>query len=205
MKKILYLGTSPAQFAGDGHLVHYPVIKIVPRGTENQEVREALEELDAYSHLIFTSKNAVKIFFALVDPSAVKNKFVLAVGKVTALHLEMHGITPNVIASEETQEGIIAELQQLDLKNSYIFLPRSQRSRPELVRFLEKQGVRFRTVDLYDTVSQRLEPVPDLKVFDEIVFTSPSTVAAFKEIFGALPRGKKLLAIGPVTEEALKN
>jgi uroporphyrinogen-III synthase len=40
-------------------------------------------------------------------------------------------------------------------------------------------------------------------MFDEIVFTSPSTVAAFKEIFGALPRGKKLVAIGPITEEAL--
>jgi uroporphyrinogen-III synthase len=58
-------------------------------------------------------------------------------------------------------------------------------------------------IDLYETVAQRVEPVPDLRLFDEIVFTSPSTVDAFFEIFGHIPSGKKIVAIGPVTADRL--
>ena len=61
-------------------------------------------------------------------------------------------------------------------------------------------GVRY----LYDTISQVIQPKPNLDHVDEIVFTSPSTVKAFIEIFGVLPRGKKCLAIGPITEQALR-
>jgi uroporphyrinogen-III synthase len=57
---------------------------------------------------------------------------------------------------------------------------------------------------LYDTVTQKLEPKPDLNHVQEIVFTSPSTVLAFLEIFGALPKGKKLIAIGPITQQQLE-
>jgi uroporphyrinogen-III synthase len=46
--------------------------------------------------------------------------------------------------------------------------------------------------------------VPNLAAFDEIVFTSPSTIEAFLAIFGALPRDKILTPVGPVTEAALR-
>jgi uroporphyrinogen-III synthase len=68
-----------------------------------------------------------------------------------------------------------------------------------------QRQIRFQACDLYDTVSQEICPKPDLDQVDEIVFTSPSTVKAFVEIFGGLPRGKKCLAIGPITQQALLN
>ena len=82
-------------------------------------------------------------------------------------------------------------------------MPRSSLSRPILVNFFQQRYILYQACDLYDTVAQALEPKPNLDEVEEIVFTSPSTVSAFLEIFGSLPKGKKLIAIGPVTEQVL--
>ncbi len=205
MKTILYLGTDPisyeAQGRCQGHLIHYPIIKIVPRpaGTIT-----AYDDLDAYTHIIFTSKNAVKVFFQH-HPACdfLREKQLIAIGTVTAAHLAMQGFPPQHIAEQETQEGVIALLKQLDLKDAYFFLPRSSQARPLLVQFFEERKLRYSACDLYDTVTQKLEVEPHWDQIDEIVFTSPTTVKAFLEIFGTFPEGKTLTAIGPVTENEL--
>ncbi len=78
-------------------------------------------------------------------------------------------------------------------------------SRSVLLAFFQERKIRFVACDLYDTVTQKLEPVPDLKTIDEIVFTSPSTVRGFLEIFGHLPQDKRWHAIGPITARALRD
>jgi uroporphyrinogen-III synthase len=82
-------------------------------------------------------------------------------------------------------------------------MPRSSLSRPILANFFNEREIRYQACDLYDTLSQWIEPKPDLDQVNEVVFTSPSTVKAFLEIFGGLPKGIKCLAIGPVTQQAL--
>jgi uroporphyrinogen-III synthase len=53
-------------------------------------------------------------------------------------------------------------------------------------------------------VIQKLEPIPSLASIREIIFTSPSTVEGFFDIFKGEPlENKKLNCIGPVTENAL--
>lgn len=208
LKKILYLGTSPANFSFDGHLIHYPVIKIVPRSVDHPEVEEAFEDLAKYTHLIFTSKNTVQVFFGQLtsrgwNAELLKHKFIAAIGKVTAAHLAYQNVRVDLIAHEETQEGIIEAFEPYDLTNAYVFMPRSSRARPQLFQHFQHNKIHVRACDLYDTLVQKLDPVPNLHDIDEIVFTSPSTVEGFKEIFGALPKNKKLIAIGPITEEAL--
>jgi uroporphyrinogen-III synthase len=199
MKTILYLGTDPSHYECEGNLVHYPVIKIVPRSLEQQ----AYAEIGKFTHVIFTSKNAVKVLFEHITPDSVAGKTLIAIGTVTAAHLCQLNLFPQFISPEETQEGIVQLLKTMPLENPYFFLPRSSLSRPVLVNYFAERGIRFLACDLYDTVTQILEPKPDLSSVDEIVFSSPSTVHAFIEIFGALPKGKKLIAIGPVTERAL--
>jgi uroporphyrinogen-III synthase len=208
MRTTLYLGTDPTQFESEGraqgHLIHYPIIKIVPRTADHPEIKQAFDAMGEYTHLLFTSKNAVKVFFENFKGSDLKSKTVIAIGQVTAAHLAAQGLLPQFTAEEETQEGVVKLLETLDLKDAYFFLPRSSLSRPVLVHFFESRNVRFVACDLYDTVTQELLPRPDLEKVDEIIFTSPSTVKAFMEIFKKLPAGKKLLAVGPVTQEALK-
>ena len=213
MKTTLYLGTDPTQFEShgqsEGHLVHYPVIQIVPRDFNDRQIKRAYDDLDEYTHFIFTSKNAVKVFAGHLSQmnklvSDLQEKTVIAIGEVTAAHLAARGLPPSLVCQEETQEGVIHVLNDLNLDDAYIFVPRSSLSRPVLVHYFKEREIRCQACDLYDTVPNRIEPKPDLSEVDEIVFTSPSTVTAFLEIFGALPIGKKCLAIGPVTESALR-
>lgn len=212
MKTILYLGTDPSQLESQsrpqGHLIHYPVIQIVPRSHEDPELKVAYDDLPFYTHLLFTSKNAVNIFCEHLrllhkKPDDLQAKTIIAIGSVTAAYLSREQLTPQWIAEEETQEGVIALLNSIELKDAYFFFPRSSLSRPILANFFKERQIRFQGSDLYDTIAYRPDMELDLDQVDEIIFTSPSTVTAFIEIFGALPRGKKLLAIGPITEKVL--
>lgn len=213
MKTILYLGTDPTQFESrghnQGHLIHYPVIRVVPRPSDHPEVRSAWEDLEDYTHLLFTSKNAVKVFFGHLSQmnmpvSSLHNRTVIAIGAVTAMHLAAGGLPATHISQEETQEGVVRLLQSLNLTDAYLFMPRSSLSRPVLSNYFGEMQIRYQACDLYDTVSQVPALRPNLDEIDEIVFTSPSTVRAFFDIFKVMPKGKKCLAIGPVTAHALK-
>lgn len=63
MKKALYLGTDPSYYKAKGvQIIHYPVIQIVPR--IDSCVKAAYSKLSSYTHLLFTSKNTVQVFFS---------------------------------------------------------------------------------------------------------------------------------------------
>ena len=212
MKTLLYLGTDPASFESsgcfEGHVIHFPVIEIVPRSLDEPALKAAWDDLAEYTHLIFTSKNAVSIFCdhlqtGKIGQIALNEKCVIAVGQVTAAQLERRGLPAHYVAEQEHQEGVVALLNTLELDEAYLFLPRSSLSRPILTHFLRERGIRHQACDLYDTVACKPDVLPDLEQVDEILFTSPSTVSAFLEIFQKLPQGKKLRALGPVTERAL--
>ncbi|HSW86676.1 MAG TPA: uroporphyrinogen-III synthase [Rhabdochlamydiaceae bacterium] len=208
MKTILYLGSDPPHFSAEGRVIHYPVITIVPRSLDSPEIKNAFEKIAQYTHVLFTSKNGVKVFFDLFDQlhfsrDILIKKQILAIGRVTAYALSSYAIFPNYIAKEETQEGMIELLERMDLTEAFLFLPRSSLSRPKILDYLIERKISHRTCDLYDTVAQKLLPVPDLETVDEIVFTSPSTVDAFFKIYPCIPENKNAVAIGPITSEYL--
>ena len=206
MKKILYLGTDPSNYKDqEGQIIHYPVIAIVPRNDLN--IKAAYSKLCIYTHLLFSSKNTVQIFFQQLDEFSISKDFlhsitILAIGKVTAKHIREH-TQCHLIAHEETQEGMIALLRLQPLEKAYLFFPRSSLSRNVVTEFLQESNISFQDCFIYDTVVQKKPIFFNIKEIDEIVFTSPSTVRAFLEIFSTIPLDKKLTAIGPITQKAL--
>lgn len=190
--RILYLGTDPSRYIHTGELIHYPVIQTKRCATLDPQVFQC-------THLLFTSPNAVRHFFELASPMQA---IYLAIGSSTASSLHKLGIQP-LIAPFSTQEGMIALLDTLDLQNAFLGWPRSSRARTVLAKYLSRRGISYFDFDLYETMFQKPEPVPDLLSFDEIVFTSPSTVDAFFEIFGTIPWEKKIVSLGPITEDKL--
>lgn len=206
MKRTLYLGTDPSMCTAKGHIIHYPVIQIVPRTIKDEQISQMLAQFDAFTFVILTSKNAVKILSSLMK-QAEKNlhrKTICAIGRITALYLEKCGVKVDLLAAEETQEGLIDLLQPRDLQQEYILYPKSSRARPLFRQFLEQHQVRHFACDLYDTIPQKPVPSPDLDTIDEIIFTSPSTVETFFEIYPSIPSHITLTPIGPVTESALR-
>ncbi|NGX45346.1 MAG: hypothetical protein K940chlam2_00495 [Chlamydiae bacterium] len=202
MKRILYLGSDPSHFSPEGELTHYPLIKIVPCAAKN-----LFANWLRCTHLILTSKHGVRLFAERLRSGRKKTlgKEIIAVGQVTAYALEKEGLRATLVSREETQEGIISLLEKRPpRKSSYFLLPRSSRSRSVLTDYLKAAGYAFEAVDLYDTLLQKPGPIPDLNQFDEIVFTSPSTVKGFQALKLEIPVNMQLTAIGPVTEKVLK-
>lgn len=184
LAKVLYLG-----LRAKPNTYHYPVIR-----TEFcADLAPALALWDRFTHLIFTSQTAVAYWPGPWD------KQIIAIGEATGQALRHRGLHPQ-IAPEPTQEGIIQLLQNL---SGYFLIPRSRRARPLLAAYLRERQIPHLLLDLYDTHFQKPEPVPNLAHFEEIVFTSPSTVEGFLRIYGAFPPGKKLTPIGPVTAQKL--
>ena len=204
---VLYTGTDPSNLMTEKSVIHCPLIKIEPRSFDEPSIQAVFDDIPKYTHIVFTSKNAVDIFCDFVKSAGFTlsdiHGTVIAVGQATAKKLKHTGIEVDLVAAAEHQEGIVEELQLLDLQNAYMFLPRSSRSRPVIESFLIETCIRHQTCDLYDTVVNEPKTLPDLNLIDEIIFTSPSTVLAFLQIFSAIPKDKKITATGPVTEKAL--
>lgn len=208
-KRILYLGLDPTHYANSDEVIHWPIIQIVPRPLSEPSIQQALHDFESYSHVMITSKSTVAILKDYLLQLGISlqvwaKKGTLAVGKITAKHLQDCGITPIKVAQKETAEGIIEELKQLPLENAHVFWPHSAQARSVIKEFLCTQHIHHTTCVFYDTQSQMPSNHPSLEEFDKIVFTSPSTVKAFLQIFGTFPSHVQLETIGPVTDQFLK-
>jgi uroporphyrinogen-III synthase len=210
-RRILYLGLDPKhyQLKVKSKVTHCPIIQIVPFSLFEPSIYETLSNFEQYSHFIVTSKTTVGILKQYLSLLGIglqswARKATLAVGQVTAEHLKECGITPIRVAHEETAEGLIDELKQLPLEQSHVFWPHSSQARCVIKEFLVDQEIRHTTCILYETKPCVPCNLPKLENFDEIVFTSPSTIDAFLQIFSAFPSHARLVAIGPITAAFLK-
>ncbi|NGX57747.1 MAG: hypothetical protein K940chlam3_00641 [Chlamydiae bacterium] len=183
-------------------IFHCPLIRIEPRPL----LDPLFEKLAYATHLIFTSQTTVDIFVQyLPNRLLIEGKTWLAVGEKTQSSLHKQRIENVLVPEVETSEGLIELIESLNLKKPYFLWPHSALSRRVIPNYLEQNQHPFFEYVLYDTVTVKPDPLPDLEDFDEIIFTSPSTVQGFIEAYGELPMDKILTPIGPVTKENLLN
>ncbi|WP_011174821.1 uroporphyrinogen-III synthase [Candidatus Protochlamydia amoebophila] len=209
MRKILYTGLNPAHYHSTDQLTHCPLIKIIPRPLTDPCIQKAFRDFHLFTHLIFTSKTSIHLLHDHLSHFGLslddwKSKTSIAVGQVSGSHLRALGIQPALIAKEETAEGLIIELHPLSLQKASFFWPHSAQARSVLVDFFTDRHLNYYACPFYDTQFRQPEYIPSLEQFDEIVFTSPSTVHAFAKIFGYFPIDKKYVTIGPITLQCLQ-
>lgn len=210
LKRILYLGLDPAYYSHDGELIHCPIIQIIPRGLSDPDISFSLSSFDRYTHLIFSSKTSIPILLDYLPKKGFSleqwvDKTVLSVGRSTTLSLERYGIKNIFTAEQETAEGIVDLIKNLIPINAYMFWPHSSGARSLIKDYLSSVQISYKECNLYDTASRIPSPLPELSEFNEVVFTSPSTVDAFFDIFGrAIPSHLQLTSIGPITASHLK-
>jgi len=210
MKKILYLGLDIPSALQNKNVCHCPLISIVSRSTNDALINQAFKKFADYTHLIFTSKTAVRIFFDMarsfgISIEGIRSKTLISVGQSTAARMKKEGVTAQYIATEETAEGVITVLSGMDLKNPYFLLPQSSIARSVITNWLEGQKIIYLACPIYDTMPNIPKDLPLLANFDEIFFTSPSVVDAFIQAYGSLPHDKILTAIGSVTGRYLQS
>ena len=179
-------------------------MEIVPRPFTSSTLLAVLADWSAYSHILFTSKHAVAVLSDALAyhrlPPPPNDCEILAIGKTTAKAIEQRGWKVTFCSLDERQEGMLEKLRLIEWKEeSFAFLPRSSLARGSLETFFLDRAIRHQVSDLYDTLPKEIEKWPDLEQYDEIFFTSPSTVTIFFDQLPELPKRPQLKAIGPVT------
>jgi len=192
-----------------------PTIELVPP-RDPQPVRLALERLDDYDWILFTSPNGVRFFadalrVAGLDRSAARARLA-AIGPGTARALGRWLRAPDLVAERGDSEGLAAALRGQVAAGQHALLVRPEVARAVLEQELERIGVRVEAVAFYRNVAARdVGAIANAIVagrYDIVVFTSPSSLARLLET--ALPglapalRRASRVAIGRVTARALQ-
>jgi hydroxymethylbilane synthase len=202
--RCLYMGIDLPSPPIDTKYTHYPLIRPLPRDPNTPDIEAALNELESYTHIIFTSKSSVRIFFAFLQEECIDNHCFICVGTQTAREVVKHGGKQTLIAKKEMAEGIVDLLKTLNLSDAKVLWPHSSLSRPVISHYLVKHDIPHKSLVIYDTVAVRPQLPPDLSLYDALFFTSPSTVDAYLKFFGNLPSDKEIRSTGPITREAIE-
>jgi uroporphyrinogen III methyltransferase/synthase len=208
MQKVLITGTSAESYENYPNGKHTPLIQI-DKITNNKPIYASLQEITAFDWLIFTSRYGVRYFFEAfnelkLDIRSLAKVKLASVGKVTTSELAKYHIYPDIESETASAEGIIRYFKEIQLTGKQLLLPRSDKGLKYLSEELEKMGNRVTDIPVYrNTVNEKAEKT-DLSQFRKIVFSSPSGVEAFTQIYGEIPSGIQLIARGKTTEEKLK-
>lgn len=197
--------------AAGAEAVLLPLIRIEP--LPDAAKLDALDSLDHYDWLIFTSQNAVEMVAGWLAerrsgemiPSSLQ---IAAVGAATAEAAREASFHVTHASHGGPAADLISEIAN-KLKGKRVLLPRSDRAAPQLVELIRKTGADVTDVVAYRTVL--VDPsVEDVGEVDAALFFSPSAVQAFRASRGSGVLSKienctALGAIGPVTEGAMRS
>ena len=200
---VLYLGLRCPKNTKSHYYTHYPVIQIQKSSIE--AIREFCNQITQATHLILTSKTSVSILNELQCHLSLKTH-IIAVGKSTASAIQQIYANPIHIAQTETAEGVVQILEQLlaNVDNPIVFWPKSAQARPIISNFLKTKNISLHSCDFYNVLPYNPQKSIQLSQFDQIFFTSPSTVRSFFAIHHHIPEHIELLGIGPITSQALE-
>ncbi len=195
--------------------IFFPIIEIRPI-EENVALQRALEKLNCYEWVIFTSVNAVDVVFENYSPLLLEEGLGVrfaAIGPKTAEALQARGVTPDFVPDEYVAEAILPGLG--DLKGKWVLLPRAEIARKALLEAIANAGGITHEIAVYKTLPVQLDPdgIAALKSgVDVVTLTSPSTVQNFVAIAKQngldplnLPNNPLFACIGPITEQAAWN
>jgi uroporphyrinogen III methyltransferase/synthase len=186
-----------------------PIIK-------NQELDNAISNLDKYHWIIFTSVNGVNAFFKHLNKNNMDTRTLAklkigAIGPATAEALKANGVIPDYVPSVYTSRGILDGLGDYKIEGQRFLLPRADIADKELLSGIRKYGAEVDAITIYNTVysanlSFNIKKVFSLDRIDVITFTSASTVSGIITML----RGKKqmlhdirIACIGPKTADAV--
>lgn len=137
------------------------------------------------------------------------NVKIAAIGPITASSLEKFFLKADFQPTEYVAECFFKEFsKKYVLKDKNVLLARSDKARYYLEEQLAKAGCHVESVKTYETLPeteyshQALEKIENDEI-DLAVFTSPSTVNNFFQIYKAKPNFR-IASIGPITSAALK-
>jgi uroporphyrinogen III methyltransferase / synthase len=190
----------------------FPVIETVPP-EDWQPLDTAIQKLDSYDGLIFTSVNGVKFFMRRLkekgkDIRELKGIRLYAIGSKTEQAVNALGISVDVVPEDFVAESLLDSLKKENIKGKKFLLPRAAVARETLPDQMRAQGAVIDVAPAYQTVRPQTDTQELTRRIKEgsvhaVTFTSSSTVTYFMELVGTelQPQLAKIAVtcIGPVT------
>ena len=177
-------------------------------------VDRAVERLDAFDWVVFTSPNSVDFFFQRLehadrDARALGGVSVAAVGLSTVARLRDRGIRPDLLPEQHSQEGLATAFEAVPVEGEEFLIPASSIGRTLLDEALERRSGVVTRVVAYENRPPEADEVELPRTLlqgqiDLFVFDSPSSVRNFTALLGRdramaqLTRGH-IACIGPTT------
>lgn len=180
-----------------------PTIEIV--AINEAELKKYVEDF-SFTHLVFHSQNAIKIFMdeflKTHDMSELKSVKIYVVGKATKEAIEKYGLSCVAPKEKFTGDELVKIIKEDGFKERKIFLPHSRLTRKELLEEYNTLG-EFHNIPIYDSViPKEIEELPE--DFTDIIFTATSTFKNFIKMYGKESlSGKKIFSIGPITTDSI--
>ncbi|RIO94073.1 uroporphyrinogen-III synthase [Staphylococcus haemolyticus] len=172
MKPVVVM-TQSSEFNSDlVDIVHKPFIEIQSLEFDTQVLHHN------YDWIIFSSKNAVRLFYQYLNQVDVN--YVAVIGKKTAELCETLNINVDFVPDDYSQEGLLEQFKQ---ENQSILIPSSAMARPKLQQTLAQTN-NVTKIDLYEpiandrNISEVIQQVESHKI-DAITFSSSSAVNAY--------------------------
>jgi len=195
-------------------VVEMPATRIEPM--DAAVLRHAIGRLNEYGWVIFTSQNAVRLFWETLraesrDARAFAGVKLAAVGPATADALLDHGLTVDVSPDRFVAEGLLDALRdRRDVRGVRVLYAAAQGARETLEDGLAELGAVVDRVELYRSVidgegAAALRDELMAGTIDLVTFTSASSVNAFLSAVGddAAARAPSA-SIGPITTAAAR-
>ena len=194
-----------------GEAWEFPMIEIVPP-TDNAYLIKAINNLNCFQWLVFTSVNGVEGFFAELkkqerDVRDLVGIEIVAIGPATQVAIEQRGLRAAYVPEEFRAEKIVEGLLSRIASGQRVLLARAEEARDILPEAMKAIGVDVWDVPVYKTViggANRGELISLLrdKEIHSVTFTSSSTVRNFITLIEgdvSLLDNVSLYSIGPIT------
>ena len=198
-----------------GEALEFPTIQTIP-ANDYTSLDNAIEQIDCYDWLIFTSANGVSYFIERLlakgkDVRSLKDIKIATVGSATARKVRDMKIKVDLVPDDFVAEGLIKSFSDMKVDGKKMLLPRALKARELLPDELRKLGAKIEVAPAYETITAKTISAPIKKQLiegriDWITFTSASTVKNFIKIMDdidleELSKKVHVAAIGPITEK----
>lgn len=192
-----------------GEAYEFPVIDITMPGPEKLlETEKALQRLNDYDWVFFTSVNGVEYFFKHLermgeDIRSLHKAKIAAVGPATKEALRKYGISAEKLPDRFQAEGLFDSFGDIMHSGQQVLMPRGNLARPWLSDVLQDRGLQVTEAVMYETVPTQEEDDELLNLIekgciDAVTFTSSSTVSNLVSVLKRMGLDDPVQALGTV-------
>jgi uroporphyrinogen III methyltransferase / synthase len=205
--------------AAGAECIQCPTIQVAPP-TDWGPLDRAIETIDRYGWIVFTSVNGVDHFFRRLfakglDVRALGHVNTASIGPATADRLRSWGLASDIIPTSYRAESVVEAFAAIPMEGVKVLLPRAMEARSVLPVELTRMGAVVEEVTAYETrqvddAGEELVARLNDGTIDIVTFTSSSTVKNFHRLLPSdridpLMKTVTVASIGPITSQTARD